>query len=305
MVQAPLWIVVAWCWVLATTTAFHQVSHTTRIARPGSIHQQRYPNEVDVLARNHGGPIGKTSTTMTTTALYAAPAATAVAAASWLVSAALSPLGAVLVLAMIILIHESGHYLAARSFGMEVEEFAIGFGPRLAGFEAFGNEFNLRLIPLGGYVRFPDNFNQTEVEELQRAANEAAIERRTEQLQGNGRPSLGFRISNALTLGALERKNQQDKELEVERRLEAYNKLPWWGKLKAIQDKRNDEKALDVEKVEIPYDDNPNLLQNRPWPQRAVVISAGVVRSERFYGQLLLYRGVIPRLPVHHFESSL
>ncbi|MGE5544727.1 MAG: site-2 protease family protein, partial [Bacillota bacterium] len=36
-----------------------------------------------------------------------------------------------LVLAVIILVHELGHYLACRSAGIEVEEFSIGFGPKL------------------------------------------------------------------------------------------------------------------------------------------------------------------------------
>ncbi|KAL7570172.1 hypothetical protein ACA910_020009 [Epithemia clementina (nom. ined.)] len=193
-----------------------------------------------------------------------------------LVALASSPAGAILILATIILIHESGHYIAARSFGIEVEEFAIGFGPKLVGFSALGNEFNLRLVPLGGYVRFPENYNATEYEEMQRQSFEDAKARKAAKVQI--KPTLGFRVANALTLGALEKKNKEAQVQTIEERVEAYNKLPWWGKLRAIQKKQAEEaEELGVEKISIPYDDNPNLLQNRPWQQRAVVISAGVV----------------------------
>jgi hypothetical protein len=75
-------------------------------------------------------------------------------AASSLVSAvASSPLGSIAILAGIVLVHESGHYLAARLFKVQVEEFSIGIGPKLFGFKAFGDEFNLRALPLGGEVR--------------------------------------------------------------------------------------------------------------------------------------------------------
>lgn len=68
-----------------------------------------------------------------------------------------SAVGAIAVLAFVILpiVHESGHYLTARALGIRVEEFGIGFGPKLLGWTAFGNDFSLRAFPLGGYVRFP------------------------------------------------------------------------------------------------------------------------------------------------------
>jgi len=65
-----------------------------------------------------------------------------------------SPLGALVVLLGVVLVHESGHYLAARLFGIHPEEFSIGFGPKLMGTQLFHDNFNLRAIPFGGYVRF-------------------------------------------------------------------------------------------------------------------------------------------------------
>jgi membrane-associated protease RseP (regulator of RpoE activity) len=77
------------------------------------------------------------------------------ASSSPLIKLASSPFGALAILAFIILFHESGHYLTGRAVGLEAEEFSIGFGPKLLGFQAFGDDFNLRALPLGGYVSFP------------------------------------------------------------------------------------------------------------------------------------------------------
>ena len=48
-------------------------------------------------------------------------------------SAVGSPLGSIAVLAFVILVHESGHFLAARSLGINVDEFSVGVGPRIVG----------------------------------------------------------------------------------------------------------------------------------------------------------------------------
>jgi len=56
-----------------------------------------------------------------------------------------------------VLVHESGHFLAAASRGIHVSQFSIGFGPALARFRLGPVEYALRAIPLGGYVGFPDD----------------------------------------------------------------------------------------------------------------------------------------------------
>uniref|UniRef100_A0A453ASK4 PDZ domain-containing protein n=5 Tax=Aegilops tauschii subsp. strangulata TaxID=200361 RepID=A0A453ASK4_AEGTS len=61
------------------------------------------------------------------------------------------------VLASIVLVHESGHFVAATSRGIHVSQFSIGFGPALASFRLGAVEYALRAIPLGGYVGFPDD----------------------------------------------------------------------------------------------------------------------------------------------------
>lgn len=60
-------------------------------------------------------------------------------------------------LAAIIIVHESGHFLAATLQGIRVSKFAVGFGPVLAKFNSNNVEYSLRAFPLGGFVGFPDD----------------------------------------------------------------------------------------------------------------------------------------------------
>ncbi|MGH2723291.1 MAG: M50 family metallopeptidase [Actinomycetota bacterium] len=54
---------------------------------------------------------------------------------------------------LMILAHEAGHFVAARRFGIKVEEFFVGFGPRLWSFRRGETEYGFKALPLGGYVR--------------------------------------------------------------------------------------------------------------------------------------------------------
>ncbi len=51
----------------------------------------------------------------------------------------------------LVVIHEFGHFIAAKSLGVKVNEFALGFGPRLIHWNGKETEYSLRLIPFGGY----------------------------------------------------------------------------------------------------------------------------------------------------------
>jgi len=61
----------------------------------------------------------------------------------------------IVVLGLLVLVHEAGHYLAGRAVGIRVYEFAIGFGPMLYGKKGKSQTlFSIRAIPLGGFVKF-------------------------------------------------------------------------------------------------------------------------------------------------------
>ncbi len=79
----------------------------------------------------------------------------------------------VLVLGILVLLHEAGHFLAARAVGARVEVFSVGFGRRLWGVRRGDTDYRVSLVPLGGYVRVvglgPDestDAEQAEQEEL-------------------------------------------------------------------------------------------------------------------------------------------
>ena len=69
-------------------------------------------------------------------------------------TAILTGLVSLLVFGVVILVHEWGHFWAACHCGIRVEEFSIGFGPKLWAWERGGTRYTLRLIPLGGYNLF-------------------------------------------------------------------------------------------------------------------------------------------------------
>lgn len=65
-----------------------------------------------------------------------------------------------LVLGPLVFLHELGHYLAGRWFGVKAEEFSIGFGHEVAGFtDRRGTRWKFGWLPLGGYVRFAGDMN--------------------------------------------------------------------------------------------------------------------------------------------------
>lgn len=68
----------------------------------------------------------------------------------------LSILAAILLLGLLVVVHEFGHFLAARLCGIDVVEFAVGFGPKLLGWKSrkYDTQFSVRLIPMGGFCAF-------------------------------------------------------------------------------------------------------------------------------------------------------
>lgn len=68
------------------------------------------------------------------------------------------------VLALVVFVHEMGHFIVGRLCGVKVETFSLGFGPRIARFyDRKGTEWALSAIPLGGYVKFKGDLNAASV----------------------------------------------------------------------------------------------------------------------------------------------
>src|SRR5919199_132119 len=59
----------------------------------------------------------------------------------------------VVAILLIVVVHEAGHFLTAKAFGIKVEEFFVGFGPRLWSTRRGETEYGIKALPFGGYVR--------------------------------------------------------------------------------------------------------------------------------------------------------
>jgi membrane-associated protease RseP (regulator of RpoE activity) len=69
----------------------------------------------------------------------------------------MSVLAAIAVLAILIVVHELGHFMAARFQGIHANRFSLGFGPVLWKYQGPETEYAVRAFPLGGFVGFPDD----------------------------------------------------------------------------------------------------------------------------------------------------
>ena len=207
-----------------------------------------------------------------------------------MLSISAAPIGSIGVLCFVVLIHEAGHYLAARTLGMKVSEFSIGVGPKLLGFQALGNDFSLRAFPLGGYVRFPENYNTTllQLEMDQRDQEKEALQKENyinnNNINNNGRdvngnPDFVAGLLNILSFGTYNKSVEKLLKEQQQQAKEIKSMIPWYKKQvfsKSTPTKKPLPK-LPQTPFQIDYYSDPDLLQNRPWPQRAAVIGGGVV----------------------------
>lgn len=77
-----------------------------------------------------------------------------------------------IIILVLVLVHELGHFLVAKWTGMRVDEFAFGFPPRLFSKKIGETEYSFNLLPLGGYVKiFGENGEEETGEDLTRAFN--------------------------------------------------------------------------------------------------------------------------------------
>ena len=82
------------------------------------------------------------------------------------------------VLVVLVLVHEVGHFVAAKLAGITVQEFGIGFPPRIGSTVWRGTRYSLNWIPLGGFVKMLGEDGEGEANKLrERGLSEAAVER--------------------------------------------------------------------------------------------------------------------------------
>lgn len=72
-------------------------------------------------------------------------------------------------LSLLILVHEFGHFIVAKAFGMRVEEFGIGFPPRILSKKIGETLYSMNLLPLGGFVRLYGEMGAPPIEDVERS----------------------------------------------------------------------------------------------------------------------------------------
>src|SRR5512136_1003201 len=78
-------------------------------------------------------------------------------------------LSAAVVLGLLIFVHELGHFIFAKLFGVGVEKFSLGFGPRLVGRKIGETEYLVSAFPLGGYVKMVGEGDEVDLSEEEKA----------------------------------------------------------------------------------------------------------------------------------------
>lgn len=81
----------------------------------------------------------------------------------------------IVILLVLVLVHEAGHFFTAKKFGIRVDEFGFGFPPKLFSFKKGETEYSLNLLPIGGFVKIygenPDDENTNGAESSRSLVN--------------------------------------------------------------------------------------------------------------------------------------
>jgi membrane-associated protease RseP (regulator of RpoE activity) len=127
----------------------------------------------------------------------------AAAVAAFLFPTQAAVVAVVLALFVMIMLHELGHFVAAKRSGMKVTEFFVGFGPRLWSVRRGETEYGVKAVPLGGYCRI---IGMTNLEEVDPADEPRAYRnKRTgpKVLVASAGPAVHFVIALVLMLAVL------------------------------------------------------------------------------------------------------
>src|SRR3990167_8487089 len=79
-----------------------------------------------------------------------------------------------IILSVLVIVHEFGHYFVAKYFGIRVDEFGLGYPPRAKKiFRRWGTDFTLNWLPFGGFVKI---FGENPTETLRGSTSEGYLE---------------------------------------------------------------------------------------------------------------------------------
>lgn len=175
-----------------------------------------------------------------------------------------------------VLIHEAGHYTVAKIFGFTIEEFSVGFGPKIFSKRRKNGElFSLRMLPLGGYCAFLGEDEETE-EDRQKAA---ASKRRKKKSNDSGANADATAENNASVDNnsqsqSVDKTEQEDLLSFVMRK----NAEEEYEKRERIDAELSAESVEEQKPIRLDKDGNPAKTFNQQKPyKRILVLLGGVV----------------------------
>jgi len=190
-----------------------------------------------------------------------------------------------IILSILVIVHEWGHYIAARFFKMRVEEFSLFFGKILVRLGKRGDtEFNIRAIPLGGFVRIAG----MEADDVSGGRPILEAIRHPQFVDKSTTTRVIEQLDND-TMAGIEAANISDSVREMlhaaigpDGRLTPEGRAELEAKLRSPQITTDDHKLIQmVQNADVRAND-PGLYSQKPVYQRALVIFAGPFMSLLF-----------------------
>lgn len=179
---------------------------------------------------------------------------------------------AITILLVMVLIHELGHYTAAKILGFTVNEFAVGFGPKLFGKRRKNGElFSLRALPLGGFCAF-----YGDAEDDDQTPPTIEPEQKKAEIQADTAAQVAADVhsdADAYVVDSVTRGKSQTDDSEKEDLLALAMRSD-------LGDKSSDTAPDTVEQLPVRYDSRGNIAigfyAQKPW-KRIIVLLGGVV----------------------------
>lgn len=128
-----------------------------------------------------------------------------------------------IILLVLVLSHEFGHFIVAKKSGIRVDEFAFGFPPKLFGIKKGETEYNFNALPLGGYVKIFGENGETE-ENIKKET--IVTEKITEKIVEESNPETGEKI-------LLETETVEEK-IETKYESRSFANKPWYIKASVL-----------------------------------------------------------------------
>ena len=202
---------------------------------------------------------------------------------AYLVSTLKAVVAVVAVFVVSIVIHEFGHFIVAKRFGVAVPAFAVGFGPKLWKWRRRGTEYSIRLFPIGGLVQLAGEVPQ---DALFRRGEQIAFRLNANDLVTAVGDPEDLPGANVGTLKDLDLMERLQMSIETDEGLHTYRLIP-------------DAQLMTSTRNSIPIVEKHEQVLGKPVWQRAAIILAGPVMNFLLAGVLFSMMYMHSGIPVN------